>query len=148
MRHGVKGRALGRNRGHRRGLFSSMATSLLTHEQIKTTLPKAKELRPLVERLISWGKKGTLAHRRQIVALLQGAGPELQKKLVGPLAERYANRQGGYIRIVRAGFRYGDNAPMAIIELVDRDGITALPPALVSQPALAPSASPKGEATN
>lgn len=119
MRHGVRGRKFNRTMGERRALLSNLAVSLLQHEQIQTTLPKAKDLRPIVEKMITLGKKGTLAARRQIVAFLRDGN--LQKKLVDTLAPRYATRQGGYVRIIKAGFRYGDNAPLAIIELVDRD---------------------------
>lgn len=119
MRHGVRGRKFNRTRGERRALLSNLAVSLLQHEQIQTTLPKAKDLRPVVEKMITLGKKGTLAARREIVSFLRDEA--LQKKLVDTLAPRYAQRLGGYTRIIKAGFRYGDNAPLAIIELVDRD---------------------------
>ena len=119
MRHRVAGRKLGRNQGQRKALFVSLASSLIHHEQIKTTLPKAKDLRPIVERLITKAKKNTLAGRREILASLRGSA--LHQKLMDVLAPRYKERQGGYVRIIKAGFRYGDNAPMAIIELVDRD---------------------------
>jgi large subunit ribosomal protein L17 len=100
-------------------MFANMAGSLLKHEQIVTTLPKAKELRRVADRIITLGKRGTLHTRRQAVALL---GDEvLVRKLFGPLAERYKDRSGGYTRVLKAGFRYGDNAPMAVIELVDRN---------------------------
>ncbi len=119
MRHRKSGRKLNRDSANRRALFRSQAVALLKHEQIKTTLPKAKELRPIVERLITLGKKGGLHNRRQALAYL----PEkaIVDKLFDTLAERYKERQGGYTRIIRAGFRYGDAAPMAVIELVDRD---------------------------
>ncbi len=119
MRHGVSGRKLNRHSGERKGLFKSLAVSLLKHEQIKTTLPKAKDLRPMVEKLITLGKQGGLSNRRQAIAFLGDVG--LAGKIMGPLAERYKNRAGGYIRIIKAGNRPGDNAPVAIIELVDRD---------------------------
>jgi large subunit ribosomal protein L17 len=96
-----------------------MAAALIKHEQIKTTLPKAKDLRPIVEKLITLGKRGGLHARRQALAVLQDR--KLAEKLFGPLAERYKDRAGGYTRVLRAGFRYGDSAPMAIIELIDRD---------------------------
>jgi large subunit ribosomal protein L17 len=115
----MAGRKWGRNQGQRKALFSNLAVSLLHHEQIKTTLPKAKELRPIVERLITKSKKNTLAGRRELIAFLRGS--DLHQKLMDVLAPRYQERQGGYVRIIKAGFRYGDNAPMAIIELVDRD---------------------------
>lgn len=119
MRHGVKGRKFGRNTGGRRALLSGLARSLLKHEQITTTLPKAKDLRPIVERLITLGKQGDLAARRRLVSIL--GDQEIQKKTVETLGPRYATRQGGYTRIIKAGNRYGDHAPMAVIELVDRD---------------------------
>lgn len=119
MKHRMKGRKLNRTSQHRAALFANMASSLLKHEQIKTTLPKAKELKPIVEKLITLGKKGELHHRRQAVAKLQDR--EIVSKLFGELAERYKERDGGYVRVLKAGFRYGDNAPMAIIELVDRN---------------------------
>lgn len=100
-------------------MFENLAAALLKHEQIRTTLPKAKDLRPIVERLITLGKRGGLHARRQAIAKLQDRG--LDDKLLTTLAQRYATRNGGYTRIVKAGFRYGDDAPMAIIELVDRD---------------------------
>ncbi len=119
MRHGLKGRKLNRTSAHRKAMFGNMAASLLRHEQIKTTLPKAKELRPVVDKLITLGKRGTLHARRQALAKLPDK--EVVDKLFSNLAERYAERQGGYTRVIKAGFRYGDSAPMAIIELVDRD---------------------------
>ncbi len=119
MKHRMKGRKLNRTSTHRKALWTNMASSLIKHEQIKTTLPKAKELKPIVEKLITLGKKGELHHRRQ--ALAQLADKAQAKKLFDVLAERYKDRQGGYVRVLKAGFRYGDNAPMAIIELVDRD---------------------------
>jgi large subunit ribosomal protein L17 len=100
-------------------MFANMAAALVKHEQIRTTLPKAKELRPVVDKLITLGKRGNLHARRQALSVLKDTG--LAEKLFGPLAERYADRPGGYTRVVRAGFRYGDAAPMAYIELVDRD---------------------------
>ena len=119
MRHGMSGRKLNRTSSHRKALFANMAAALIKHEQIKTTLPKAKDLRPIVERLITLGKHGGLANRRRAIASLQDAG--LANKLLTTLAERYANRPGGYTRIIKAGYRYGDNAAMAVIEFVDRD---------------------------
>lgn len=119
MRHGMSGRKLNRTKAHRKALLSNMAAALIKHEQIVTTLPKAKELRPYVEKLVTLGKKGTLAHRRQAASII---GDEaMAKKLFDTMAERYKDRQGGYIRIMKAGFRYGDNAPLAVIEFVDRD---------------------------
>lgn len=119
MNHGVAGRKFSRNSGERRALFANLANSLIRHEQIKTTLPKAKDLRPYVERLITLGKGGTLHHRRQALAVLPEK--EVVDKLFSVIADRYKNRKGGYTRILKAGFRSGDNAPVAIIELVDRD---------------------------
>ena len=119
MRHGMSGRKLGRKSGHRRAMFANMANALIKHEQISTTLPKAKDLRPVVEKLVTLGKRGGLHARRQVLSVLQDAG--LTDKLFSTLAERYKARSGGYIRVLKAGFRYGDKAPMAIIEFVDRD---------------------------
>ena len=119
MRHGVSGRKLNRHSGERKALFKGLAASLLKHEQIKTTLPKAKDLRPMVEKMITLGKRGGLSCRRQVVSLL--GDKEIAAKIMGPLADRYKTRAGGYVRIIKAGTRPGDNAPMAIIELVDRD---------------------------
>jgi large subunit ribosomal protein L17 len=119
MRHGVRGRKFGRNTGERKALLSGLALSLLKYEQIQTTLPKAKDLRPFVERLITIGKQGDLAARRRLVATL--GSDEIQKKTVEVLGKRYATRSGGYTRIIKAGYRYGDRAPMAVIELIDRD---------------------------
>ncbi|MGC2857064.1 50S ribosomal protein L17 [Novispirillum sp. DQ9] len=119
MRHGLSGRKLNRTSSHRKAMFANMAASLLRHEQIKTTLPKAKDLRPIAEKLISLGKRGDLHARRQAAALLRD--DEVVKKLFSVLAERYKDRQGGYTRVLKAGFRYGDAAPMGFIELVDRD---------------------------
>lgn len=119
MRHGLSGRKLNRTSSHRKALFANLAQALIEHEQIKTTLPKAKDLRPIVEKLITLGKKKSLSARRQ--AISQMRSETLAAKLMGPLADRYKTRNGGYVRIIKAGFRYGDNAPLAIIELVDRD---------------------------
>ncbi len=119
MRHGMSGRKLNRTSSHRKALFSNMANALIKHEQIKTTLPKAKELRPVVEKLVTLGKRGSLHARRQAFAMLRDDG--MTRKLFDTLAERYAERQGGYIRVLKAGHRHGDAAPMAIIEFVDRD---------------------------
>ena len=119
MRHRKSGRGFSRTSSHRQAMFENMAASLLKHEQIRTTLPKAKDLRPIVERLITLGKRGGLHARRQAIATLGDRA--LADKLLTTLAERYAARAGGYTRIIKAGFRYGDDAPMAIIELVDRD---------------------------
>lgn len=119
MRHGISGRKLNRTSAHRKALFANLAQALIEHEQITTTLPKAKDLRPIVEKLITLGKKKTLAARRQAISQIRSE--DLAAKLIGPLADRYKKRNGGYVRIIKAGFRYGDNAPLAIIELVDRD---------------------------
>lgn len=119
MRHGIAGRKLNRTKAHRRALFANLAANLIKHEQIKTTLPKAKDLRPIVEKLITLAKKGDLAARRQAYAYLYDEA--IAKKLMDVLGARYADRKGGYLRIIKAGFRYGDAAPMAIIEFVDRD---------------------------
>jgi len=119
MRHGIRGRKFSRTRSHRRAMFANLATSLLKHEQIVTTLAKAKDLRPYTEKLISLGKRGDLHARRQAVASL--GDEKVAKKLFEVLGPRYAERPGGYIRILKAGYRYGDAAPMAVIELVDRD---------------------------
>jgi len=119
MRHRMGGRKLNRTSSHRSAMFANMAASLLKHEQIKTTLPKAKDLRPIVEKLITLGKRGDLHARRQAYAQLRDEA--VVAKLFSVLKDRYATRQGGYSRVLKAGFRYGDCAPMAIIELVDRD---------------------------
>ncbi|MGV3279161.1 50S ribosomal protein L17 [Rickettsiales bacterium LUAb2] len=119
MRHGISGRKLGRNTASRKSLFRNLAKSLIEHEQIITTTPKAKELRPFVEKLITLGKKGNLFQKRQAFAELQDN--EIVNKLFSILAERYKTRNGGYTRIIKAGFRYGDNAERSVIELVDRD---------------------------
>ncbi|MEQ1888262.1 MAG: 50S ribosomal protein L17 [Alphaproteobacteria bacterium] len=121
MRHGVGGRKLNRTASHRKAMLANMASALIKHEQIVTTLPKAKELRPYVEKLVTKGKKATLHARRQVLALLPDSDQALVNKLFGTLAPRYALRHGGYTRVMRAGFRYGDNAPLAVIEFVDRD---------------------------
>jgi large subunit ribosomal protein L17 len=119
MRHGMSGRKLNRTSSHRKAMFVNMAVSLLTHEQIKTTLPKAKELRRVADKMITLGKRGNLHARRQAVSVLKDRA--LVGKLFSTLADRYKERNGGYTRVLRAGYRYGDSAPMAIIELVDRD---------------------------
>src|ERR1700677_4513713 len=119
MRHGKVHRKLNRTAEHRRAMFANMAAALIKHEQIVTTLPKAKELRPIVEKLVTLGKKGGLSMRRQAISEMRDL--DMTKKLFDTLATRYKDRQGGYTRIIKAGFRYGDNAPMAVIEFVDRD---------------------------
>ncbi|WP_312733466.1 50S ribosomal protein L17 [Brevundimonas sp.] len=119
MRHGAAHRKLGRTTSHRTAMFANMAASLIKHEQITTTLPKAKELRPFVEKLVTLAKKGDLHARRQAISQVRDV-PQVGK-LFETLGPRYAERNGGYIRIMKAGFRHGDNAPMAVIEFVDRD---------------------------
>ena len=119
MRHGMSGRKLNRTSTARKALFISLAHALLKHEQIKTTLPKAKDLRPIAEKLVTLGKRGGLHARRQAISYLRDE--KIVAKLFTTLADRYKDRQGGYTRVLKAGFRYGDAAPMAIIELVDRD---------------------------
>ena len=119
MRHRLSGRKLNRTSSHRKAMFANMAAALLKHEQIKTTLPKAKELRPVVDKLITLGKRGNLHARRQADSVLRDRA--LTAKLFDTLATRYAERNGGYTRVLKAGFRHGDAAPMAVIELVDRD---------------------------
>ena len=119
MRHGVAGRKLGVTTSHRFAMFRNMAHALLKHEQITTTLPKAKELRPVAEKLITLGKRGGLHARRQAYAQLRD--DVIVNKLFTTIAERYRGRAGGYCRVMRAGIRYGDAASMAVIELVDRD---------------------------
>jgi len=119
MRHGMSGRKLNRTSTARKALFANLTVALLKHEQIKTTLPKAKDLRPVAEKLITLGKRGDLHARRQAISYLRDE--KIVGKLFSVIAERYKDRQGGYTRVLKAGFRYGDAAPMAIIELVDRD---------------------------
>ncbi|MGG5809764.1 50S ribosomal protein L17 [Falsiroseomonas sp. CW058] len=119
MRHGVSGRKLGVTSSHRLAMLRSMATSLIKHEQITTTLPKAKELRPYVERIITLGKRGDLHARRQAYAQIRDE--RVVDKLFTTIAERYKTRNGGYTRVLKAGIRYGDAATMGVIELVERD---------------------------
>ena len=119
MRHGNRGRKLNRTASHRKAMFANMAASLIEHEQIVTTLPKAKDLRPIVETLITLGKRGDLHARRLAASRLRDE--TATAKLFDTLAGRYAERQGGYCRVLKAGFRRGDNAPLAVIEFVDRD---------------------------
>ena len=119
MRHGFAHRKLNRTASHRRAMFANMASSLIKHEQIVTTLPKAKELRPIVEKLVTLAKKGDLHARRQAISKIRDVG--MVGKLFETLGPRYAERNGGYVRIMKAGFRHGDNAPIAVIEFVDRD---------------------------
>ncbi len=119
MRHGNAHRKLNRTASHRKAMFANMAASLIEHEQIVTTLPKAKELRSIVDKLITLGKRGDLHARRQAISRIKDVAQV--KKLFDVLGPRYGERNGGYTRVMKAGFRYGDNAPMAVIELVDRD---------------------------
>ena len=119
MRHKISGRKLGVTTSHRKAMFANMCQALIKHEQICTTLPKAKELRPVVERLITLGKRGDLHARRQLISHIHDRA--LVEKVIATLATRYEGRKGGYTRVLKAGFRYGDNAPLAIIEFVDRD---------------------------
>lgn len=119
MRHGHGQRKLNRTHEHRDAMFANMAAALIKHEQITTTLPKAKELRPVVERLVTLAKKGDLAARRLVIARMRDE--DQTKKLFDTIGPRYKDRQGGYLRIMKAGFRHGDNASVAIIEFVDRD---------------------------
>lgn len=119
MRHGKAHRKLGRTAAHRTAMFANMSASLIKHEQIVTTLPKAKELRPFVEKLVTLAKRGNLHARRQAISQVRDV--EQVGKLFGVLGPRYKDRNGGYIRVLKAGYRHGDNAPMAVIEFVDRD---------------------------
>jgi large subunit ribosomal protein L17 len=119
MRHGFRGRRFNRTVEHRKAMFANMAAALIKHEQIVTTLPKAKDLRPVVEKLITLGRRGDLHARR--LAMSQIRDDAMVKKLFEVLGPRYKGRPGGYCRVLKAGFRYGDNAPMAVIEFVDRD---------------------------
>jgi large subunit ribosomal protein L17 len=119
MRHGFSGRRFNRSVSHRKAMFANMAAALIKHEQIVTTLPKAKDLRPVVEKLVTLAKRGDLNSRRLAISRVGDA--EQVKKLFAVLAERYKERNGGYTRVLKAGFRYGDSAPMAVIEFVDRD---------------------------
>ncbi len=119
MRHRKSGRKLNRTASHRKAMFANMAAALINHEQIKTTLPKAKELRPFVEKLVTLAKRGDLHARR--IAISRVRDRAMVKKLFETIGPRYEDRHGGYTRVLRAGFRYGDNAPIAVIEFVDRD---------------------------
>ena len=119
MRHGVAGRKLGVTSSHRQAMFRNLAVALLKHEQITTTLPKAKDLRPVVEKLVTLGKRGDLHARRQAIAQMRDLA--MVKKLFEVIGPRYKDRNGGYTRVMKAGFRYGDSAPVAVIEFVDRD---------------------------
>lgn len=119
MRHAKRGRRFNRSSPHRKAMFANMAVALLKHEQITTTLPKAKDLRPVVERLITLGKRGDLHARRQALSVLRDT--KITAKLFDELAERYQDRPGGYTRVIKAGLRHGDMAPLGVIELIDRD---------------------------
>ena len=119
MRHGIAHRKLNRTASHRKAMFANMAASLIEHEQIVTTLPKAKEMKPFMDKLVTLAKKGDLHARRQAIAIVRNK--DAVKKLFDVMGERYKDRQGGYTRVLKAGYRFGDNAPRAVIELVDRD---------------------------
>jgi large subunit ribosomal protein L17 len=119
MRHGFRGRRFNRTAEHRQAMFANLAQALIKHEQITTTLPKAKDLRPVVEKLVTLGKRGDLHARRQAIAQIKDVA--IVGKLFSVLGPRYKERNGGYLRIMKAGFRFGDNAPLAVIEFVDRD---------------------------
>ena len=119
MRHGNAHRKFNRTASHRRAMFANMAAAVIKHEQISTTLPKAKDLRPVVEKLVTLGKRGDLHARRQAISQIRDVG--MVKKLFEVIGPRYKERNGGYLRIMKAGFRHGDNAPAAVIEFVDRD---------------------------
>ena len=119
MRHGNRGRKLNRTASHRKAMFANMAAALINHEQIVTTLPKAKELRPIADKLVTLAKRGDLHARRQAIAQIRDE--KMVRKLFETIGPRFAERAGGYTRVMRAGFRYGDNAPMAVIEFVERD---------------------------
>lgn len=142
MRHGRRGRKLNRTASHRKAMFANMSASLIKHEQIVTTLPKAKDLRPIVEKLVTLAKRGGLPARRQAASQVQDEA--MVKKLFEVLGPRYQDRKGGYTRVLKAGFRYGDNAAMAVIEFVDRDpdakGTDSGPTAEVSETAEAEAA--------
>ena len=119
MRHGFRGRRFNRTPEHRKAMFANMASALIKHEQIVTTLPKAKDLRPVVEKLVTLGRGDSIHARRLAMGQLRNAA--MVKKLFEVLGPRYKERPGGYCRVLKAGFRYGDNAPLAVIEFVDRD---------------------------
>ncbi|MBF97151.1 MAG: 50S ribosomal protein L17 [Alphaproteobacteria bacterium MarineAlpha9_Bin4] len=119
MRHKISGRKLNRSSAHRKALFKNLAAALIKYEQITTTLPKAKDLRPVIEKMITIGKKGTLHARRQLISKLPKSAD--LNKIMTELPERYKERNGGYTRIIKKGYRYGDSAPMAIIEFIDRN---------------------------
>ena len=147
MRHKLSGRKLNRTKSHRKAMFMNMSNSLFMHEQIKTTLPKAKDLRSIVERYITMAKKDpeSLHTRRTLLSRLNNNN-DVVSKLVTDLAQRYKRRPGGYTRLIKAGFRYGDSAPMAVIELVDRKNLRSLESA--SQDALDGASTEKAEKTS
>jgi len=142
MRHGYRGRRFNRTAEHRKAMFANMSAALIKHEQIITTLPKAKDLRPVVEKLITLGKRGDLHARRLAMSSLRDEG--MVRKLFEVLGPRYRERPGGYTRVLKAGFRHGDNAAMAVIELVDRDpdarGQDSGPPQNAEAPLASPAA--------
>jgi large subunit ribosomal protein L17 len=119
MRHRKAGRKLNRTSSHRKAMFANMAAALIKHEQIVTTLPKAKELRPFVDKLVTLAKRGDLASRRAAISKIRDL--DMVRKLFDAIGPRYVDRNGGYTRVLRAGYRYGDSAPVAVIEFVDRD---------------------------
>ena len=119
MKHNIKNKKLNKNSTHRKAMLMNMCNSLIKHEQITTTLPKAKELKKFIEKIITLGKKGDLPSLRKVISVLQDK--KMTSKVMGPLAERYKDRKGGYTRVIKLGNRFGDNAPMSVIELVDRD---------------------------
>lgn len=119
MRHANSGRKFSRTASHRKAMFANLAAALIRHEQIVTTLPKAKDLRPIVERLVTLGKRGDLHARRQAISQIRDL--EAVQKLFATIGPRYSDRPGGYLRVLKAGYRHGDNAPVAVVEFVDRD---------------------------
>ena len=146
MRHKVSGRKLNRTSSHRKAMFSNMTVSLFRHEQIKTTKPKAKELRVFADKMITLGKRGSLHARRQAMSFLQD--DEVVSKIFDTLADRYSERQGGYTRVLASGYRYGDSAPMAVIEYVERDpDVKGLQDRLRSEAELEDQADDSGSAT-
>ena len=119
MKHNIKHRKLNRTSSHRKALLMNLSNALIKHEQITTTLPKAKELRPFIEKIVTLGKKGDLSARRKAMSILQDE--KMTKKIFATIADRYSERSGGYTRIIKLGNRFGDNAPTAVIEFIDRD---------------------------
>ncbi|MBN9413674.1 MAG: 50S ribosomal protein L17 [Candidatus Paracaedimonas acanthamoebae] len=144
MRHRMRGRQLNRTTNQRKALLRGLAKDLIRHEQITTTLPKAKDLRPFVEKLVTLGRRGGLHVYRQALSVL--GDNELARKLTGTLAERYRDRAGGYTRIVKAGFRYGDNAPLAVIEFIERDAAAKGAGQKVAAPSMATDAAAEAQA--